>query len=615
MAASLVWAATSETDMPTPKEEDRSKNPLYNRELLKEIMMGAPGMMGGERAPAPSATTAPPPSSMAAPPPAPSGAEPPMSWSEVPGEAVKNIGPSLVGVGESMVAPILHPLDTATAIGGLARGAYSKAAGALGAEQAPEQKAKEEASLNAVIDFYKTRYGTEEGFKQALAKDPAGVAADLSTFLTGGGSLAARLPGKLAKVGEAAQYVGKAGPIGEAVGQVAETATRGAAKAITAPTSAIFAFTTGKPFKTMQDAARAGFEMNPEFLRHLSGEGTPGEIVNRIDDAVSLIADKRSKDYIAGMKDPTASQVPLGFDKIDDAVNKSVPKFTHLGKVYNQEAKNAYDLATAKVNEWKNQPVQAGANTIEDMDKLKRALDEIHVTYSKEFGAESPAAKVVSDIRRSVFDTIKDQDPRYAQVMENYAEATKQLKEMRKDLGAGQATTVGAKMRKLLSKGGDRSHKEYLLSELEKIDPDIGYALAGHELSSFIPQGLLGRIMGALTPAAALGATSFNPTALLAAGAASPMLTGATQYALGATMGLPTKMPLGVPYAAGEALEREKARPQRATGGKVARGMTADMIIAAVKRAHNHGKNETEDMLKLPDEHVAKALDVAKRGI
>lgn len=59
----------------------------------------------------------------------------------------------------------------------------------------------------------------------------------------------------------------------------------------------------------------------------------------------------------------------------------------------------------------------------------------------------------------------------------------------------------------------------------------------------------------------------------------------------------------------------KEKRPGRATGGKVARGMTPDMIIAAIKRAHNHGKNETEDMLNLPDESVAKALDIAKRGI
>jgi hypothetical protein len=596
----------------TKEEEDRSKNPLYNRELLKQIMTGAPSLMGGVGAETPAAAEKAVPAQAA--PATPKPSDPAMSWSEVPAEAVKNIGPSLVGVGESIVAPIMHPLETAASIGALGKGAYSKAAGALGAEQNPEEKAKEEAPLNAVIDFYKQRYGTEEGFKQALAKDPAGVAADLSSFLTGGGSMAARLPGKLGKAGEIAQAVGRAGPIGEAVQEVAGAVTKPIAKAVTAPTSALFAFTAGKPFKTMQDAAQAGFELNPEFLRHLGGEGSADEIVNRIEGAVSTIADQRSKDYVAGMKDPTASQVPLGYGNIDAAIQSSVPKFTHLGKVYNQEAKNAFDRAVAKVDEWRSQPPQAGAHTIEDMDKLKRSLDEIHVEYSKDFGADSPAAKIVSDIRRSVFNTIKNQDPRYAEVMEKYADATRQLKEIRKDLIGGRTTTVGAKMRKLLSKGGDRAHKEQLLAELEKIDPDIGFALAGHELSSFIPQGLLGRVMGAITPAA-VGAATFNPLSVLAAGAASPMLTGATQYGIGAAMGLPTKMPLSIPYAAGEALEREKERPQRAAGGKVARGMTADMIIAAVKRAHNHGKNETEDMLNLPDESVAKALEVAKRGI
>lgn len=608
MAASPVWAVISETEMPIQEEEDRSKNPLYNRELLKQIM----GQMPVEPVAPPAADQ---PAPQAAPAKAPAvEKKPELSWSQVPGEAAKHFGESALGVGESMIAPIVHPLETVKAVGSMAKGAYSKAKGAVGFDQEPKQKAADEAAVNAAIDFYKQRYGTEEGFKQALATDPAGVMADLSTFVTGGGSAAARLPGKIGALGEAAAKIGTAGKVGEAGQKVVEAAMKPVTMAATLPTSTLFAFTAGKPIKTMQDAAKAGFTHNPEFLRHLAGEGSADEIVNRIEGAVSNIADKRSQDYIAGMKDPTASQVPLGYQNIDAAIQSSVPKFTHLGKVYNQEAKNAFDRALTKVDEWRNQPAHPGAHTIEDMDKLKRALDEIHVEYSKDYGADSPAAKVVSDIRRSVFDTIKNQDPRYADVMEKYAEASKQLKEMRKDLIGGKTTTVGAKMRKLLAKGGDRAHKEQLLTELEAIDPDIGYALAGHELSSFIPQGLLGRVMAAVTPAA-LGAATFNPLSVAAVGASSPMLTGATQYALGAAGGLPTKMPPSIPYAIGEARERDKEREKHAAGGKVGRGMTPDMIIAAVKRAHNHGKNETEDMLKLPDESVAKALDIAKRGI
>lgn len=606
--------------MPAPSKEDRSQNPLYNRELLKGIM----GQLPMEPPAAPTADPAAPatPSVPAAAPPGGSGAghdEKTMSWSEVPAEAAKNLGPSLMGVGESMVQPIVHPLDTAAAVGKLGKGLYSKASGALGAQQDPKLKAEEESPVDAVVSFYKDRYGTEEGFKQALAKDPAGVAADFSTFLTGGGSALARAPGKLGKIGEAARYAGTAGPIGEGVQKVAETGARALTSAATTPTSAILSFTTGKPFKTLQDAAKAGFAHSPEFLRHLAGEGSADEIVNRVEGAMSSIADKRSKDYIAGMKDPTASTVQLGYGMIDKAIADATPKFTHLGKVYNQEAKNAFDKAAAKIDEWRTQPAQPGAHTIEDMDKLKRALDEIHVEYSKDYGADSPAARVVSDIRRSVFDTIKAQDPRYAEVMERYADATRQLKEMRKDLIGGRTTTVGGKMRKLLAGGKDKSHKEQLLAELEKIDPDIGYALAGHELSNLVPQGAIARIAAgtkaALVGTAAGAAAPFNPMMLAGAGAFSPAIAGLTQYGIGAAAGLPSKVPPAFPYALGEIKENESYRPKRATGGKISRGMTADMIISAVKRAHNAGKNETEDMLNLPDESVAKALDIAKRGI
>ncbi len=56
-------------------------------------------------------------------------------------------------------------------------------------------------------------------------------------------------------------------------------------------------------------------------------------------------------------------------------------------------------------------------------------------------------------------------------------------------------------------------------------------------------------------------------------------------------------------------------RSGRATGGRINRGMTAQMLIAAVERAKAEGQKTTESILEQPDEHVVRALKVANENI
>ena len=61
--------------------------------------------------------------------------------------------------------------------------------------------------------------------------------------------------------------------------------------------------------------------------------------------------------------------------------------------------------------------------------------------------------------------------------------------------------------------------------------------------------------------------------------------------------------------------ESHGGRIGRATGGYVTHGMTADMLIAAAERAKKQNQQTTKKILEAPDEHVAKALEVANQHI
>jgi hypothetical protein len=114
------------------------------------------------------------------------------SWSEIPGQALENAGTSAVNLAKNVVQPILHPIDTAKAFYDIGKGLVSKTAGALGAQQDPAEKEKNEAAANAVGEFLRERYGSVDAFKKTLAEDPVGAIADVSMVLTGGGSVADR---------------------------------------------------------------------------------------------------------------------------------------------------------------------------------------------------------------------------------------------------------------------------------------------------------------------------------------------------------------------------------------------------------------------------------------
>ena len=82
----------------------------------------------------------------------------------------------------------------------------------------PEAAQRASDTASQLGQYYKERYGSSEGFKQALASDPVGVAADISTVLSGGGGLLKQpaafqtaLTGQPGRISQLAAGLSKAG--------------------------------------------------------------------------------------------------------------------------------------------------------------------------------------------------------------------------------------------------------------------------------------------------------------------------------------------------------------------------------------------------------------------
>jgi len=448
-----------------------------------------------------------------------------LSWGEVGSQAVKNFLPSTGGALAATGKALMHPIDTLSTIGELGTGLASQAAGAVGIEQDPAKKAKNEALINALEDHYKQAYGSTKGFKKALAEDPASVLMDLSTVVTGGGSAASKLLGATTKAGKVAAAAASAGSKIDPVQLALKTAAipvNKVAKAIPYAQS----FMSGASVDSLKTAAKAGAENDPEaraaFTSHLSGEAPPSQLVDEVEKAISAKAERRSNEYIRAQKQHFSGELPtLDWNPVINDFRKNYDSLrTDFGAVINDNAAKALGEVGDAIKEWKSN----GNSTIKDFDSLKKKIGDIRRSY----GSDPQAVRVTTDMYNSVIDAIKAKHPEYAEMMEKYAEASDELFQLKSSFGIGKKLSDESILRKLLSAGKSKN-KQNLLAELAEENPNIPYMLAGQEMSNWLPGGQ--RQIGHILTASLYGA---NPLGLAAqAAAGSPRLAANINYKAG----------------------------------------------------------------------------------
>jgi len=551
-----------------------------------------------------------------------------MGAGEVAGRAFKALPESAVTTAKSMIEPF-YPENipqTAVNLGQLGYGAASKALGALGYEEAPEKKAQDEAVLDAVIGHYREKYGSTEGFKKAFAEDPVGVLSDIGSVATGAG----RLPG------------------------LAGAAGRGIAAATTAPVTAPIAAAgkvagvvpsmvmgglhtaSGLSGETLQAARQSGHTLNPAFWESASGVVTPEQVVKNVRQTINDVVKERSDNYLSGMADIRARNDILPFNSIDNSLldSRRMAFSGPEGIEMNANAAAALYDATKKVNEFKRAAAENPYyQTMEGFDDLKRALDDIGTRYT-----DPKSKEIISQARNAVKGTIADKDPRYATIMDEYANASQDIREFEKELIArSRGQTTGRDLRSLL-RAQKNPYKKELLDELEARNPDIGAHIAGQELAQAPSPRLTQTLVGGLM--AGVGAKALPALAMTV-----PSIAARTAYGLGRVerpfmlpgqmferlaptelrAPMPSKSELSIPaVVAGQtnlqqpvegavSFMPEEERMQRASGGRV--GMTAEKLLGNLMRAHKASQEETKPLLEQPDEAVAKALAVANENI
>ena len=439
-------------------------------------------------------------------------------------KAIPNIPESAGKFAGSIYDAVRHPIDTAENIYKLGSGIVQLA---IPGEQGNEETAK------AVGRFFADRYGSMDAVKKTFETDPVGFLADASALLTGGGTMAAKLPGLskisgLSKVASQAADVGRAiNPIG-LMSKAAMPIVRGAGKLTSEVIGGIGTHTGGESIRRAASAGFKGGDVADDF-RSAMRRGAPMEnVVTDAKLALSNIRKAKGQEYRSGMVDISKDKSILDFKPIDKAVSEVHKIGTFKGKSISKSTTGTTKDINNLINEWRGYK-PSEFHTPEGMDALKKAVGDIR--DASEYG--SPSRLVADRVYNAVKSQITKQAPAYAKVMSGYEKGAKLVKELESTLSLKSAASPDTALRKLQSVLRDNANTNYgRRGELAQILTDAGAPnlmekLAGQSLSSVVPRGL-GKAVA--TGFGGVGLATSNPSLLAPLLLTSPRLMGEASY-------------------------------------------------------------------------------------
>lgn len=449
-----------------------------------------------------------------------------LSGKEVASQALQNLPSSTANLLNDLVTAITSPLQTTKAVLDVGAGALQNVLPERLVQAIGENKPSREVA-GAVGEYYAKRYGSKEGVKQAIAQDPAGVLADLSTLFSGGSMIAPKaVAPSLAKIASSID------PLSATARVTAKTANVLGEKVV-AP---ILGQTTGAGRESIMQAFKAGQkggDTAEQFRANISGRADQTDVLDIAKSNLQELNNIKQAEYRSGMVDIKNDKSVLEFGDIDKAIESSLNKVTYKGKIVNESAAKRLQDARLIVDEWKNlDPVEF--HTPEGLDALKKKVGDVLEEIPFE---QKVARSSIGDVYNSVKSTIQKQAPTYAKTMKAYTDATDQIREIERSLSLGKKASADTAMRKLQSLMRDNVQTNYgqrtkLAKELETVGgQEFMPGLAGQALSNLTPRGLQG-VASVPTGYLAYGAGGI-PAAAITAATASPRLMGEAAYATG----------------------------------------------------------------------------------
>lgn len=471
----------------------------------------------------------------------------PMTAQDVAGGFVRTIVPSTGKLIGELVHAITSPVQTANGILDIGAGALQNIVPTSVKEFVDRFDANPQAAqravqvANAVGGEYKQKYGTMEGFKKALATDPANVLADLSTIMTGGAAAVSRAaPASATAIRQAASFV-------DPLSLAAKTVSSGAQMAKQAIPAGL-GVTTGvgqEAITQAYQAGKTGGETAAQFRQNLRGQADMTDVLDAAKANLEEVRKQRSAAYKAGMENIKGDKTIIDFAGIDKAVQNTFDQYTFKGQTKNKLAVEKINEAKAAIDNWKTLD-PAEFHTPEGIDALKQQVGQI----LEDLTPRSPSDTAVKGIYNAIKNEITTQAPTYAKTMKAYSDSIDLIREIEQSLSLKDKASADTAMRKLQSLMRNNVNTNYgqrlsLARELEAIGGrQMMPALAGQALSDLVPRG----IQRTTAPLSAIGLFSAGglPATVTGAALSSPRVVGETAFAAGRSAGVPQRAVSGL---------------------------------------------------------------------
>ena len=367
-------------------------------------------------------------------------------------QAIGNIPASALRFAKDFAQPFIHPIETVQNLGAIGKGVLQKTHLVTGDDS--------EKYADAVGGWLMARYGSQQAILKTLAEDPVGLAADVSIVLTGGGAVAARAPGVVGRVGEAAGAVGRAiDPVNAAVlgakgAGMAASATLGGTLAPRMAARADLRRALDRDSMTPQGAEAAGQALAADrpgaTVADVGGENVRG-LVERV--AQTPGAGRTAvKPFLTDRQEQQAGRIATDLADLTgtkksafQAINDTMQTRATQGRPLYQKAMSfdanadadivtAFEEATSTgwgaailkspafrrnvQSEFRVKDV-ADAPLMIVLDGFKKAADDLAGQAVR--AGKKNEARVISDARDSVLDVVKAKNPAYQQALSAWA--------------------------------------------------------------------------------------------------------------------------------------------------------------------------------------------------
>lgn len=441
-------------------------------------------------------------------------------------KALGNVPSSFANLGGGLVQAAMHPIKTVEGLGSAAIGGVENLTGANQGNPDEHQKI-----ANAIGKSLVDRYGSIENMQRTATNDPAGFGADVLTLLEGGTATLDKIAGTTSRAALNKGLETVAHPIAEGIKAVAQSPFKLAAQTMGLQTGV-----GADPIKQGFTASVQGGDANKAFLEGLRNGGNPEEIVGKAREALGEVVQNRSKVYKQMLsalgKDKTTYDISPIYKEVDNQlVNKLGVEITENGLDFSR-SKFALDSAAqadiTKLYDYvKGYGLKAGDRTALGIDNLKQVLGGY-------WSPNSDYRSLVEALRKSTRTVLNDA-PGYTDAMKSYSDISDTIKDITQSLSLGEKASVETSFKKLISSLKNNDFRKQVIQELDQTtNAGLLPRIAGHQLSSAFPRGLMGIAEGGIASATGVihGAGGILPLLALAI-TTSPRVVGEFIHALG----------------------------------------------------------------------------------